>query len=49
MSGTGSRFKFVHPKTGLLIALHRPHPGHIVKKYALRQVGLVLKEGGMMK
>lgn len=49
VSGAGSRFKFVRKETGLLIALHRPHPGNIVKRYALRQVGEVLKQGGLMK
>lgn len=41
----GSRRKFVDD-SGNLILLHQPHPGKIVKKYAIRQVVATLKEKG---
>ena len=41
----GSRRKFADEE-GSLILLHEPHPGRIVKKYALRQVVANLKEKG---
>ena len=31
------------------IMLHKPHPGNIVKAYAMRQVYDVLKEAGFLK
>lgn len=33
----GSRRKFAGPKQ-MIISLHKPHPGNIVKTYALKQV-----------
>lgn len=33
----GSRRKFIGPNQ-LIISLHKPHPGNIVKQYALKQV-----------
>lgn len=33
----GSRRKFVGPNQ-TIISLHKPHPGNIVKQYALKQV-----------
>lgn len=33
----GSRRKFVGPNQAI-ISLHKPHPGNIVKQYALKQV-----------
>ncbi len=41
----GSRRKFVD-RTNNIILLHKPHPGNIVKKYALRQIIENLKEKG---
>lgn len=49
ISGAGSRFKFVHEEAGRVISLHRPHPGNIVKKYALKQVLMVLRQDGLIK
>lgn len=37
-SGDGSRRFFLNKDSGHKIRLHKPHPGIIVKKYALRQV-----------
>ena len=33
----GSRRKFIGPNQNI-ISLHKPHPGNIVKQYALKQV-----------
>lgn len=41
----GSRRRFVD-QTKNVITLHKPHPGNIVKQYALREVILHLKEKG---
>lgn len=40
--GTSGR-KFVDER-GHVIALHKPHPGNIVKSYAIKEVVVVLKE-----
>lgn len=44
---SGSRRKFID-KTYHIISLHKPHPGSVVKKYALRQVIENLKEQGKL-
>jgi len=49
ISGSGSRCKFVHSESKQVVSLHRPHPGNIVKRYALRQVRDFLREGGLIK
>ena len=41
----GSRRKFADEKKHI-ISLHKPHPGNIVKEYALKQVIAQLKEKG---
>jgi hypothetical protein len=43
----GSRRRFVHP-TAPLIALHKPHPGNIVKMYVVDEVLRVLTEEGLI-
>jgi predicted RNA binding protein YcfA (HicA-like mRNA interferase family) len=43
----GSRRRFVHP-TAPLIALHKPHPGNIVKMYVIDDVLRVLTEEGLI-
>lgn len=45
--GSGSRVKFYNPKSKSLINLHKPHPGNIVKGYALNQVIETLEGGGI--
>lgn len=42
----GSRRRFVHPSAPL-IALHKPHPGNIVKMYVIDDVLRVLTEEGI--
>jgi len=44
----GSRRKFVDATKNVVI-MHKPHPGNIVKEYALKQVIDLLKEKGYLK
>jgi predicted RNA binding protein YcfA (HicA-like mRNA interferase family) len=44
----GSRRKFADEKKNVII-LHKPHPGNIVKEYAIRQIITQLKEKGYIK
>ena len=44
----GSRRKFANKQKNI-ISLHKPHPGNIVKKYALEIVIEHLKEKGHLK
>jgi hypothetical protein len=41
----GSRRKFADEKQNVII-LHKPHPGNIVKEYAIKQVITQLKDKG---
>lgn len=34
----GSRRAFVKAETGVIIRLHKPHPGNVLKQYQLRQL-----------
>lgn len=43
---SGSRVAFVHQESKHIIRLHRPHPGNIVKSYALEQIYEELKNRG---
>ncbi|MGE0255055.1 MAG: type II toxin-antitoxin system HicA family toxin [Alphaproteobacteria bacterium] len=43
----GSRRRFVH-STAPVIALHKPHPGNIVKMYVIDDVLRVLTEEGLI-
>ena len=43
----GSRRRFVHPSAPV-IALHKPHPGNIVKMYVIDDVLRVLSEEGLI-
>ena len=43
----GSRRRFIHA-TALTIALHKPHPGNVVKMYVIDDVLRVLTEGGLI-
>ncbi len=44
----GSRRKFADERKNIII-LHKPHPGNIVKEYAIKQVITHLKEKGYLK
>ena len=48
ISGAGSRYKFFKESTGRVINLHKPHPGKIVKRYAMQQVMDKMKEDGLL-
>ena len=43
----GSRRRLVHPSAPL-IALHKPHPGNVVKRYVIYEVLRVLTEEGLI-
>ena len=45
---SGSRVVFRHEE-GYAIMLHKPHPGNIVKSYAMKQVLTYLQEVGQIK
>lgn len=49
LTGSGSRRKFYKKSTNDLINLHKPHPGSIVKKYAIREILAHLKDKGELK
>ena len=48
IQGSGSRAKFDNGNADQIISLHKPHPGNIVKRYALRQLIEKLEQGGMI-
>lgn len=43
----GSRRRFLHP-TAPMVALHKPHPGNIVKMYVIDDVLRMLTEEGLI-
>lgn len=45
---SGSRVAFVNVKTSHIIRLHKPHPGNIVRRYALEQTYEELKNQGVI-
>lgn len=48
IQGQGSRVKFIHMETNLVINLHRPHPDSVLKKYMIRQILKKLKEESLI-
>lgn len=48
IQGSGSRVKFDNGNADQMINLHKPHPGNIVKRYALRQLIEKLEQGGLI-
>ncbi|MCP4289616.1 MAG: type II toxin-antitoxin system HicA family toxin [Gammaproteobacteria bacterium] len=48
IQGSGSRVKFDDGNADQMINLHKPHPGNIVKRYALRQLIEKLEQGGLI-
>ena len=46
LEGTGSRVGFYKEQTNHMIKVHKPHPGSICKKYALRETLQRLEEAG---
>jgi len=45
---SGSRRKFYHKETGLIINLHKPHPQTIIKSYLVKQIIEKLEEEGLI-
>jgi predicted RNA binding protein YcfA (HicA-like mRNA interferase family) len=43
----GSRRRFVHPN-GVMMSLHQPHPGRILKRYQIDQIIETLEREGML-
>lgn len=43
----GSRRRFIHP-TASIIALHKPHPPNVLKRYAIDQVLNILSQEDML-
>lgn len=41
--GSGSRVKFIHKEDKIIIALHKPHPGNILKEYVVKELIEILK------
>ena len=35
---SGSRVAFIHLETGLILRLHKPHPGNELKEYQVKEV-----------
>jgi len=46
---SGSRVAFINQNTNHIIRLHKPHPGNIVKRYALEQMMEELINQGVIK
>ncbi len=46
--GSGSRRKFKHKETNAIIILHEPHPGNIMRLYAIEEIIKTLREGGFL-
>ena len=44
----GSRRSFIHAPDNHIIYIHKPHPGNIVKMYALKDVKQTLEEHGYL-
>ena len=45
---TGSAVCFVHSSIGLPVRFHKPHPGHIIKTYLMKQIKEILKKEGLL-
>ena len=43
----GSRRRFAHPN-GVMMSLHQPHPGRILKRYQIDQLIETLEREGML-
>ena len=47
-SGEGSRRRFIHSETKVMISLHEPHPEGILKSYQVRDILAHLKQEGYL-
>ncbi len=43
----GSRRRFIN-KEGIVISLHQPHPGNLLKSYQIEQVIDILRQEGLL-
>jgi len=46
---SGSRVAFIHPKTGDIIRIHKPHPHHEIGASALKDIVFHLKDKNFIK
>ena len=44
LHGNGSRVKFYHKDKEIVISLHKPHPGNLLKTYVVKIIQDKLKE-----
>ena len=47
-AGSGSRRKFINRRSGVVIAMHQPHPGNELKSYQVSELLSHLKEEGYL-
>jgi hypothetical protein len=45
---SGSRIAFINRENGVIIRIHKPYPGKIIKPYVLKEVHNCLKENGFI-
>ena len=45
----GSNRKFIHAQTGVILMMHEPHPGSILKAYQVRAALDFLKQEGYIE
>ncbi len=45
----GSRAAFINRTSGHLIRLHRPHPGHVLKRYQMDLIEEALRTKGLIQ
>ena len=48
IQGTGSRRKFIHARTGVVLSLHQPHPKPVLKAYAVKLIVEHLQDEGFL-
>ncbi|BCG46466.1 hypothetical protein GEOBRER4_n1262 [Citrifermentans bremense] len=48
LKGDGSRRKFYHKAKKVLITVHKPHPGNILKEYVIDLIITGLEDGGFL-
>jgi predicted RNA binding protein YcfA (HicA-like mRNA interferase family) len=46
VKGNGSSRKFIHPATKVVLMMHEPHPGNILKAYQVRAALDLLRAEG---
>lgn len=46
--GDGSRRKFIHSESKVVISLHQPHPSNVLKQYQVKEILAHMKEEGSL-